>query len=149
MDVLVMPWVNARAAHLLAVWRMTPVEVGNGQEEGYDTDEDSLLMYTQKEETLEPFSSHVIPMKTMKAYLGEHINVMVQALHTQDGTLQPGLNMQNTYTELKKGNKKAVVVVWNNTAYPQNLWKKTPVARAVSVLLVPEPPKPESLQVEE
>ena len=55
MDALAMPWANARAAHLLAVWKMTPVEVGNGQEEGYDTDEDSPLMYTQKAETLEPF----------------------------------------------------------------------------------------------
>ena len=149
MDALVTPWVNARAAHLLAVQRMTPVEVGNVQEEGYDTDKDSPLMYTQKAETLEPFSSHVIPMKTTKVYLGEHINVMVQALHTQDGTLLPGLNMQNTYNELRKGSKKAVVVVQNNTTYPQTLWKKTPMARAVSVLPVPEPPKPKSLQVED
>ena len=29
MDALAMLWVNARAAHLLAVWSMTPVEVGN------------------------------------------------------------------------------------------------------------------------
>ena len=80
MDDLAMPWVNARAAHLLAVWRMMPEEVGNGQEEGYDTDKDSPLMYTKKAETLEPFSSHVIPMKTTKVYLGECLNVMVQAL---------------------------------------------------------------------
>ena len=33
MDALVMPWVNARAAHLLSVHRMMPIEVGNGQEE--------------------------------------------------------------------------------------------------------------------
>ena len=146
MDALAMPWANARAAHLLAVRRMTPVEVGNDQEEGYDTDQDSPLMYTQKAETLEPFSSHVIPVKTTKAYLGEHINVMVQALHAQDGTLPPGLTMQNTYTELRKGSKKAVVVVQNNTAYPQTLRKKTPVVRAISVLPVPEPPKPKNLQ---
>ena len=48
MDALAMPWVNVRAAQLLAVWRMTPVEVGNDQEEGYDTDEDNPLMHTQK-----------------------------------------------------------------------------------------------------
>ena len=60
-------------------------------------------------------------MKTMKAYLGECINVMVQALHAQDGTLLPGLTMQNMYTKLRKGSKKAVVVVWNNTTYPQTL----------------------------
>ena len=61
MDTLATPWANARAAHLLAVRRMMPVEVGNDQEEG----------------------------------------------------------------------------------------KKTPMARAISVLPVPEPPEPESLQVED
>ena len=64
-----MPWANARAAHLLAVRRMTPLEVGNDQEEGYDTDKNGPLMYTQKAEMLEPFSSHVVPVKTTKAYL--------------------------------------------------------------------------------
>ena len=121
MDILAMPWANPRAAHLLAVRRMAPEEVENDQEEGYDTNQDSPLMYTQKAETLEPLSSHVIPVKATKAYLGECINVMVQALHAQDGTLLPGLTMQNTYTELRKGSMKAVVVVWNNTAYPQTL----------------------------
>ena len=52
MDTLAMPWVNARAVHLLAVQRMTPMEVGNGQEEGYDIDNDNPLMYTQKVEIL-------------------------------------------------------------------------------------------------
>ena len=149
MDALALPWPNGRAAHLLAVWRMTPVEVGNGQKEGYDTHKDSPLMYTQKAETLEPFSSHVIPVKTVRAYLGECINVMVQALHAQDGTLPPSLTMQNTYTELRKGSKKAVVVVRNNTTYPQTLQKKTPMARAVSTLPVPKPPESESLPVKD
>ena len=124
MDALAMLWANARAAHLLAVWRITPVEMGNGQEEGYDTDEDNPLMYTQKAETLDPFSSHVIPIKTVKAYSEEHINVMVQALRTQDGTLLPGLTMQNTYTKPRKGSKKAVVVVQKNTACPQTLERR-------------------------
>ena len=146
MDALVMPWANARAAHLLVVWRMTPMEVGDGQAERYDTDDDNPLMYTQKAEILEPFSSHVIPIKTAKAYLGEHINVMVQALHTEDGTLLLGLTVQNTYTEFRRGSKKAVIVVRNNTAYPQTLQKKTPVARVVPTLPVPEPPESESLQ---
>ena len=65
------------------------------------------------------------------------------------GTLPPGLTMQNMYTELRKGSKKAVVVVLNNTAYPQTLWKKTPMAREISMLPVPKPLKPESLQVED
>ena len=59
-------------------------------------------MHTQKAEILEPFSSHVIPVKTMKAHLGEHLNVMVQTLYAQYGTLLPGLTVQNTYTELRK-----------------------------------------------
>ena len=57
--------------------------------------------------------------------MGEHINVMVQALETQDGSLLQGLTVQNMYTELRKGSKKAVVVVRNNTAYMQTLQKKT------------------------
>ena len=146
MDALARPWANARVAHLLAVCRMMPMEVSDGQEEKFDTNDSDPLMYTQKEETLEPFSSHIIPVKTGKAYLGERINVMVQALQTQDGTLPPGLTIQNTYTELRKGSKKAVVVVQNNTAYLQTLQKKTPVARAAAALPVPKPPKSEGLQ---
>ena len=133
MDALAMPWANGRAAHLLAIRRMTPVEVGNDQVGGCNADHDSPLMYTQKVETMEPFSSHVIPVKMAEAYLGEHLNVMVQALHDQDGTLPPGITMQNMYTELRKGSNKVVVAVQNNTAYPQTLWKKTPVARAIAV----------------
>ena len=140
MDALAMPWANARVAHLLVVHRMMPMDVGDDQEDKFDSNNDDLLMYTQKAETLEPFSSHIIPVKTGEAYLGEHINVMVQALWTQDGTLLPGLTIQNTYTELRKGSKRAVVVVQNNTAYPQTLQKKTPVARAAAALPVPGPP---------
>ena len=70
MDALAMLWANAREAHLLAIRRMMTVELWNDQEEGYDTDQDSPLMYTQKVETLDPFSSHVIPVKTTEAYLG-------------------------------------------------------------------------------
>ena len=140
-----MPWANVRVTHLLAVHRMTPMEVGDNQEEKFNVNNDNPLMYTQKAETLEPFSFHIIPVKTGKAYLGEHVNVMVQAQWTQDGSLPPGLTVQNTYTRLRKGSKKAVVVVWNNTAYPQTLQKKTPVARAVAALPVPKPPKSEVL----
>ena len=89
MDALAMPWVNARVAHLLVVHRMMPMDESDDQEEKFDSNDDDLLMYTQKAETLEPFSSHIIPVKTGEAYLGECINVMVQALWTQDGTLPP------------------------------------------------------------
>ena len=78
MDALAMPWENARAAHLLAVCRMMPMEVGDDQEEKFDTNDSDPLMYTQKAETLEPFSSHIIPVTTGTVYLGECINVMVR-----------------------------------------------------------------------
>ena len=71
----------------------------------------------------------------------ECINVMVQALQTEDGSLPQGLTVQNTYTELRQGSEKAVVVVRNNTAYSQTLQKKTPVARVVAVSPVPKPPE--------
>ena len=71
MDALAMPWANAREAHLLAVHRMMPMEVGDTQEEKFDMDDDDLLLYAQKAKLLEPFSSHIIPVKTGKAYLGE------------------------------------------------------------------------------
>ena len=105
MDALVMSWVNARAAHLLLVHRMTPMEVGGGQEEKFDMNDDDQLMYTKNVETIEPFSSHIVPVKTGRTYVGEHINVMVQSLWTQDGSLPQGLMVQNTYTELRKGSK--------------------------------------------
>ena len=75
------------AAHLLAIRRMTPVKVGNNREEGYNTNQNGFVMHTQKVKTLEPFSSHVIPVKMMESYLGDHLNIMVQALYIQDGTL--------------------------------------------------------------
>ena len=147
MDALAMPWVNARAVHLLAIRRMAPEKVGSDHDGGYITRQDGFMMHTQKVETLEPFSSHVIPMKMTETYMGDCLNIMVQALYDQDGTLLPGLTVQNTYTELRKGSKKAVVVVQNHTTYPQTLWKKMPVARAIPVQLLPKTPKLGSLPV--
>ena len=111
MDTLAMPWTNARAAHLLAIRRIAPEKVGSDHNGGYITRQDGLMMHTQKVETLEPFSSHVIPVKMMETYMGDCLNVMVQALYDQDGTLPPGLTVQNMYTKLRKRSKKAVVVM--------------------------------------
>ena len=144
-DALAMLWANARVAHLLSVCRMVTMEVGDDLKEEVDTDGYEHLMYTQNAETIEPFSSCVVPVKAGSAYMGECINIMVQALQTKDGSLPQGLTVQNTYTELRQGSKKAVMVVRNNTAYSQSLWKKTLVARAVAALPVPEPPEEEQL----
>ena len=82
-----------------------------------------------------------MPVKAGRAHMAECISIMVQALQTEDGSLPQGLTAQNTYTELRRGSKKAVMVVRNNTAYSQTLWKKTPVARVVAALPVPKPPE--------
>ena len=144
-DALAMPWVNARVAHLLLVHRMVPMEVGEGQKEEVGTNGYDQLMYTQNVEIIEPFSSHIIPVKAGRAFMGECINIMVQALWTEDGSLPQGLTVQKMYTELRQGSKRAVLVVRNNTAYSQTLWKKTQVARAVATSPVPKPPEEEQL----
>ena len=124
-DALVMPWVNARVAHLLSVCRMMTVEVGDGIVEEPNPDGYDQVMFTQNVETIEHFSSHVVLVKVGRAYTGECINIMVQALQTEDGSLPQGLTVQNTYTELRQGSKKVVVVVRNSMAYSQTLQKKT------------------------
>ena len=83
---------------------------------GYDE-----VVFMRKAETIEAFSSQVISVKVEKAYTGEHINIMTQALWTEDGTLPKGLTVQNAYTELWKGSKYIVIVVRNSMAYPQML----------------------------
>ena len=75
-----------------------------------------------------------------KAYTGECINIMTQALRTEDGSLPQGLTIQNAYTELQKSSKNVVVVVRKSTAYPHMLRKKAPVTRAVAAIAVPETP---------
>ena len=54
-----------------------------------------------------------------------------------DGSLPQGLTVQNMYTELQQGSKKAVMVVRNSTAYLQTLWKKATVAGAVLATPLP------------
>ena len=125
---------------------MTAVKVGNGIVEESNLDSYDQVMFTQDVETIEAFSSHVVLVKVRRAYTGEHINIMVQALWTEDSSLLQGLTVQNTYTELRRGSKKTVMVVRNNTAYSQTLQKKTPVARAVAVHPVPKPPRESQLQ---
>ena len=80
MDALAMPWANARVVHLLLVHRMMPMEVVDGEKEEVDVNGYDQLKYTQNAETTEPFSSQVMLVKAGRAYVGECINVMVQAL---------------------------------------------------------------------
>ena len=137
-DTLVMPWANARVAHLLSVQRATATMVDDQTMGESDLDEYDKVVITKNRETVDAFSSCVITMKAEKAYTGEHINVLTQVLQTKDGSLPQGLTIQNMYTKLRKGSKNAVMVVRNSTAYSQTLKKKTPVTRAVAATVVPE-----------
>ena len=116
-----MPLVNARVAHLLSVHRMIAIKVGDGIVQESSSDNYDQVMFTQNVETIEAFSSHVVLVKVGKAYTRGCINIMAQALWTEDSSLLQGLTIQNMYTELRQGSKKAVMVVNNSMAYPQTL----------------------------
>ena len=102
---------------------------------GYDG-----VVFMRNTETIDAFSSHVIPVKAEKAYTGECINIMTQALQTEDSSLPQGLTIQKAYTELQKGSKNVALVVRNSMAYPPMLQKKALVARAVAMTAVSEIP---------
>ena len=95
------------------------------------------VVTTKDTETIGASSSHVIHARMRTAHTGEGINVMNQALHTEDGYLPQGLTVQNAYTELCSSSKNVTLVVRNSMAYPKTLRKKTLVARAVVVTWVP------------
>ena len=48
----------------------------------------------------------MVLVKVGRAYTGECINIMVQALQTEDSSLPQGLTVQNMYMELRQGSKK-------------------------------------------
>ena len=137
-DALAMPWVNARVAHLLSVCKAVTTVVDDETVESANPNGYNEVVIMRNTETTDT-SSCVIPVKVEKAYTGECINVMTQALQTKDCSLPPGLTIQNVYTELRKGSKNAVVVVRNSMAYPQTLQKKASVTRAVATIMVPGP----------
>ena len=75
-DTLATPWANAWVAHLWSVWRAAArVEDDQVMEESGSGEYDEVVI-AKNTETVDAFSSHVIPMKTQKAYMGEHINAM-------------------------------------------------------------------------
>ena len=120
-DALAMPWTNGRVAHLLLVCRMTAIKIGDGIVEKSSSDDYKQVMFTQNVETIEAFSSCVVLVKVGKTYTRGCINIMTQALWTEDGSLLQSLTIQNMFTELRQGSKKAAMVVRNSMAYPQTL----------------------------
>ena len=85
-----MPWVNARVAHLSSVHRMTAVKVGDGTVEDCSPDDCDQVMFTQNVETTEAFSSHMVLVKVEKTYTRGCINIMAQALRTEDDSPAAG-----------------------------------------------------------
>ena len=140
-DALVMPWVNARVAHLLSVWRAAVTAVDDQTTVESSLDEYDEVVITKNTETVDAFSSHVIHVKAEKAYTRECINIMTQALQTKESSLPQGLTIQNEYTELRKCSKDAVVVVRKSMVYPQTLKNITLMARAVATSAVLELPE--------
>ena len=120
-DTLTMPWANAMVAHLLSVCRAVATMEDDQTSESANPNGYNEVVFMRNMETIEAFSSCVISIKTEKAYMGEHINVMTQALQTEDSFLPQGLTIKNMYTELPKGSKNVVMVVRNSTVYPQTL----------------------------
>ena len=96
-DALAMPWVNARVAHLLLICRMMAVKVGDDIAEESSSGSYDQIMFTQDVESIEAFSSCVVAVKLGRAYTGGHINIMVQALQTEDSSLLQGLTVQNIH----------------------------------------------------
>ena len=77
---LVTPWANTRVAHLLSMHRTMPTLLKDQTSEGADPNGYDEVVFTRNAETIEAFSSLVISIKVEKAYTGEHINIMTQAL---------------------------------------------------------------------
>ena len=101
-NALAMSWTNARVAHLLSVHKAAATVVDDKTAESANPNGYDEVVFMRNMETIDVFFSHVIPIKVKKAYTGECINVMTQALWTKDGSLAQGLTVQNTYTELQK-----------------------------------------------
>ena len=139
-DALATPWANVRVVHLLSVSRAVATVLDDQTLESASPNGYDEVVFMRNMETIEVFSSCVIPVKAEKAYTGECINVMKQVLQTEDSPFPQGLTIQNVYTELWKGSKNVVMVVRNSTAYSQMLWKKALLARAVATTVVLETP---------
>ena len=118
-DTLATPWVNAWLAYLLAVWWATTIvendKIAAGESDASEYDE---VVTTKDTATIDAFSSHVIHARMGTSHTAEGINMMTQALCTEDESLHQGLTVHTTYTELCNGNKNVAVVARNGMEYP-------------------------------
>ena len=70
-DALVMPWANARVAHLLSVCRAVATVVDDKTAESANLNGYDEVVFTRNMETIDALSSHVLPAKAEKAYMGD------------------------------------------------------------------------------
>ena len=117
---------------------MATVEDDNIAAGKSDLSEYYEVVTTKDTKMIDAFSSQVIHVRMGTAYTGLGLNMMTQVLHAEDGSLPQGLTIQNTYMEMCDGSKNVALIVRNSMAYPQTPRKRTPVARAVAAIQVPE-----------
>ena len=79
-DALATPLANVWVAHLLSVQMVTATVEDSQTVEKSGLSEYDKVVVAKNVETIDTFSSHVIPIKVEKVYTGEGISVMTQAL---------------------------------------------------------------------
>ena len=136
-DTLVMPWPNARMAHLLSIWRDTATIADDQATEEPSLDEYNEVVLTKNTETVDAFSSQVIPMKAEKAYTGDYINVPKH--YKLKMALYHRVSLCKMHT-LSWGKVAKMQSWWWGIVQPtsKTVIKKTPVVRAVATTVVPE-----------
>ena len=105
-------------------------------------------MYNQKVETLEPFSSHVIPMKTTKVYLGECINLWCKLCMLR---MEPCHQASQYRIHTLNWGRAAKRQCWwcrITPPIPKLLGRRLPWQGQYLYYQYLNPPKPKSLQVE-
>ena len=86
-DALAMPWANGRVVHPLSVHSAVATVVDEKTMETANSNGYDEVVFTRSMETIDAFSSCVLPAKTEKAYTGEWIHVITQVLWITDGSL--------------------------------------------------------------
>ena len=65
-----MPWVNTRVVHLLSVCRTAATVVDDETAESANFNGYDEVVFMRNTQTIDAFSSHVLPIKAEKAYTG-------------------------------------------------------------------------------
>ena len=78
---------------------MTAIKVGDGIAEESSPDDYDQVVFTWNLESIEAFSSQIVPVREEMACTRGCVNIMTQALWTRDGSLPWAFTIQNMYTE--------------------------------------------------